>query len=129
MLDQTLLAGFIVVGGHQQHSVHAKLFGTLGETNAMCRIVAAGSGDHRNTVIHFLYAVINHTQMLCIRHGGRLTGSAAHHNGIGMPGNLVFNNSAEFFKIHSAVSVHRGDDRNSSAGKNGFLHHKRFTSL
>ena len=61
-------------------------------------------------------------QLLLIGHGRAFAGSAADHNRIGAPCNLIFNDAAQLIKVDAAIFVHGGDDRHRRAGKDRILH-------
>ena len=120
-LNQTVLGGLIIIGGHQQHGVGAHLARVFGQVDGIGGIVAAGTRDDRNATRHPLYTVANDLFMLVVRQGGGLAGGARHHDGVDALGDLPVDEAAELLVVH-AGGGHGGDDGGSSAGKDGVLH-------
>ena len=96
--------------------------GLLGQPDGILSIIGTRARNHRHTACGLLDRIADAGGMLLIGQRRGLAGGTADDDGIGAMGDLVINDAAQFFKVYTAISVHRGDNGNRSAGKNRLLH-------
>ena len=90
-------------------------------------LIAARSGDYRNAAVYGADAVGNHCNALMIRQGCGFAGGAADGDGSDTGGNLELDELGEFRIVDGTVCVHRGNDGNAGAGKQGRLQRRNLT--
>ena len=76
VLVQALLRGFVVVGHHQQHTVHSGLLGLLAQLDALGGAVVAGAGDDRAPLADGVLDLAEQPDFFLDSQGRRLAGSA-----------------------------------------------------
>ena len=122
VLDQSGLAGLVVVGSHMEQGVGPGVLGVLGQVDGGGGIIAARAGDDLDPVIHLLDTELHGGDVLPDGHGGALAGGATDADGVDAPGDLLVNELAEGVVVDGAALVEGSDDGGAGAGEDRLSH-------
>ena len=121
-LDQTLLRGLVVVGGHQKQSIGAQCFCFLREFHTEFGVIAAGSCNDGYPALHLVNDKADGFRVLFRGHCGSFAGGAAGDDRIDPAFNLEFDELFQFFPRDLSVFVEGSHQGSCGAGKNHLLH-------